>query len=495
MRVSLREITLYRFRYLILYVLFVALLVFLLSVELGRVPYGLSSAEMESAARSVTLNLTNAPADAVINAPYHVLQKASISAFGLSALSIKLPSIILALLLAAAITGVIRRFFRYSATIITALLMISSLPFLTMGRTGAPIIMLSFFSALMMVAGSSVVTKAPGKLFWKSLTVAAGIGLLYTPLGIYPLIAFILAGVLHPHLRYHITHTKLHEWIIIGLVAIASLALLVVAVIREPSILLTLAGIPSQLPGLQEIWTNLLYLANALLNIFTPDYGLIATPIFGLPLLALMTFGALQLMFDHHSARTYFIMGWVGAFVVILSLNTEHVLSIFVPAVMLMAVGIKAFLREWYSLFPRNPYARLAALLPLSILIIGIVSSETTRYFYGYRHSTLVAASAYDPTLKPLKTQLSSLADDEGTGRIFLVAPPDNRAFYDLLRREYSKLELNTQPPATLKAGEYTVVLTRDGEQLAPNSYRLHRIGASLEKNAMPLFLVYRDAN
>lgn len=490
MRLSLREVTLYRFRYILLYVLFAALLVLLLTSELGRIPNGLTNAEMQSVTRSVTLNLTHAPAEAVINAPYHLLQKASISLFGLNAFAIKLPSILLALLLAVAVVGVIRRFFRYSATIITAILMTSSLPFLVMGRTGAPLIMLSFFSALMMVAGASVVTNARYKLAWKIITVIAGIGLLYTPLGIYPLLAFVLAGLLHPHLRYHITRTKPYEWAALAVSGLLALALLVVAAVREPSILLSLAGIPSSLPSLQEIGGNLAYLTNALGNVFEPRFDVIATPIFGLPLLALMAFGVLQLIYDRHSARTYFLMGWVGAFIIILALNTEHVLSIFVPAVMLMAIGIEALLREWYSLFPRNPYARLAALLPLSVLIIGIISSETNRYFNGYRYATSTPIAAFDATLPTLNTRLQTAPLQEAD-KIYLLTTDKSRPFYDLLRREHDNLALPSQLPK-LGEKEYAVILREALPEKLPADYVLYRVDAALLKETTPIALVYR---
>lgn len=490
MRLSLREITLYRFRYIILYVLFAILLVILLTTEMGRIPYGLTQDEMTSVTRSVTLNITQAPADAVVNAPYHVLQKASVGIFGLTPFAIKLPSVILALLMAVAVTGVIRRFFRYSATIITSLLMASSLPFLIMGRIGAPLIMLSLFSALMMVAGASVVTNARYKPAWKVVTVIAAIGLLYTPLGIYPLLAFVLAGILHPHLRYHIMHTKPKEWVAIGVSAALAIALLAVAVVREPGILLTLAGIPADAPGAAEIMGNLSYLGGALFNVIEPTFGVIATPVFGLPLLALMVFGIVQLIYDRHSARTYFLIGWLSAFVIILALNTQHILSIFIPAVMLMAIGIEAFLREWYSLFPKNPYARLAALVPLSVLIVGIITSETSRYFNGYRYAPETTSAAFNATLPALNNRLAT-EELSTASSVYLITAPQEMPFYDLLRREHDNLRVLSAAPE-LKKGDYALVTpSADANQL-PDNYALHRIDASIHTQTDPLLLIYR---
>src|SRR5690554_4482653 len=88
----------YRWRYIIGYsVVGVALVAALIFAGL-HVPGGLSQSEINSVVQSSSLSLSNFDSFGITNLPYYILQSIIFDLFGVSMLTIKLPSFILAIL-------------------------------------------------------------------------------------------------------------------------------------------------------------------------------------------------------------------------------------------------------------------------------------------------------------------------------------------------------------------------------------------------------------
>src|SRR3954447_8581287 len=97
---QMTDYLLYRWRYALGYS-FIGLTVLGLLIVAGLfIPGGLSQSEMNSVVVSNTSSLSfeSFRPETVINLPYHLLQHASLSLFGVSPISIKLPSLLLGLL-------------------------------------------------------------------------------------------------------------------------------------------------------------------------------------------------------------------------------------------------------------------------------------------------------------------------------------------------------------------------------------------------------------
>ena len=239
----LRELTLYRFRYYIGYGVFAALLVLILSVNISGVPRGLTDAEMASAVASNKISLTAPHTADIINLPYHLAQKASITLLGLTPLAIKLPSIILAFITGVALAFMLSSWFSRNVAVVASLLACTSVPFISMGRTGAPMIMVTVWTIFLLLAATKLTTKTTGTFHWKLAALVSGILLLYTPYGIYPIIALTISGLLHPHIRHQIKRTKPWQTAVFSLLSIILLAPLFIAIVVRPSVLLSMTGI------------------------------------------------------------------------------------------------------------------------------------------------------------------------------------------------------------------------------------------------------------
>ena len=150
------KLFLYRYRFIIGYVILgLAVIVLLLTLPLFA-QNGLSQAEMDSAASSYFLGKDGILNGDLVDLPYRVLQKFSIMIFGLSAYSVKLPSIIIGLLLGFLLILLLNRWFKSNVSLLSSCLIVLSTPFLFLAGSGTPLIMLVFWPTLLLWLGSKI---------------------------------------------------------------------------------------------------------------------------------------------------------------------------------------------------------------------------------------------------------------------------------------------------------------------------------------------------
>lgn len=436
----LREVTLYRYRYILGYICFALLLFALLLLAIEQAPRGLTKAELDSAVASVNVNVFHPVTTNVIDAPYHLLQKASIQIFGLTPTAVKLPSIILGAIMGVGIVLMLQKWFRKNVAIITAVIVVTSVGFLTLARTGTPMIMTAFWTVMLLLGATHVLHSSKHSFLWKLFCFACVALLAYSPFGIYPLLALAVAGIFHPHVRYRLRRGKWWQHLIlIGLVVII-LAPLAIAIAFSPHVALTLLGLDQlhqfswqALPGIA------LGIGGDLFNFTRNTVGATVTPLFGIATTILLLLGILKLCTASYSARSYMLFIWGFLLIPVLLLRPDMILLVLIPATLVLAIGIETLIRQWYDLFPRNPYARIAALIPLSVLVFSIVGINMERYFYGHHYNP--QASQFHAELPAVRDVLHK--NDANVQTKGLLVVPDNQvAFYDILRREYPKLQI-----------------------------------------------------
>lgn len=437
------ELVLYRYRYAIGYGLFTIALISLLVIAGIFLPGSLTDAEMQSATSSSSFPLADITAWAIVDLPYHLLQKASIALFGLTPLAIKLPSLILALLTGVGFLLLLRRWFKQNVAVLAAIIAVTASQFLVVAQSGTATIMLLFWPTMLLLAATYVSLNAKRSLWWKLLFFAAAALSLYTPLSVYVLIAMLVAVVLHPHLRFmllRLSRIKLAACLLLSTVLLIPL---VWHLIQSPSISLTLLGLPSEFPSWGMILGNIQYIVHALFGFTHPEMrDNVLLPLYGLSAAALMILGALQLIVDRHSARTYTIGLWMLLLGVLLVLQPQFIAIIFIPMLLMLAIGIDTLIGKWYGLFPKNPYARIAALLPLAVLLGGIVFTGIDRYTGTYRYSPSVA-EYYNNDLSLIRTELAK--EDAPS---VLVVNEDQHAFYSVLVKKNPDLTVTHEMPA-----------------------------------------------
>ncbi len=434
------EFTLYRYRYIVGYSLFFILLVVLLIIAGFFIPGGITKAEEASTVTSMNIAFRppfNLP---IIDLPYHLLQKASVSFLGLTDIAIKLPSLILGLISGVALFFLLRVWFRPNIAILSGVIAITASQFLIVAQSGTPTITLFFWSIILLLAATYLSRSRHLGLLWKTVFAVTAALSLYTPLSIYVLAAMLLSAVLHPHLRNTLKEMSKLKVLFALIVGSILLIPLVVRLIRIPETGLVLLGINDVDWSIATLWANTQSLVQSLFGFAHPTIGPeTVTPLYGIPVVALMLLGFLRILADHHSARTYALAVWLIPIAFILVFQPELTPIAFVPFVLLLAIGIEALIREWYSLFPHNPYARIAALIPLAILIGGIAFTGIARYENSFRYNPDVARY-FSHDLSLVRTQIKDSGDSTT-----LVVPKSQKEFYAFLNREYPKLTVTSK--------------------------------------------------
>lgn len=483
MGIQITDYLLYRWRYVLGYGFIGISLVALLIIAGIFIPGGLTSAEMDSVvtSKAISFSLSSFNASSIINLPYHLLQRASLDIFGISFLSIKLPSLILGFLSAFGMLLLLRMWFKQNVAVLTTILVITTGQFLFIAQSGSPSIVYVFCSIWLLVAAMKVSRRAKYSALWKFFLFALSAISLYTPLSPYVLVALLSAVVLHPHLRYLVR--KLSKLKILGgtVVALVIAAPLIYVTARHPELGLRLLGIPTQWPNFEA---NAILLLKQYFDFVSPNTTVPMTPVYGLGSTILIVLGIYRLFTTKYTARSYIISAWIILLAPVLLINPKYTSVTFVPVLLLMAMGISTLLSSWYRLFPRNPYARLAGLVPLAVLIGGMVLSGIDRYAYGYLYSPETRAN-FSNDLRLVNKQLR-----QEKSTVTLVVSKEEMPFYTVVA-EYHQ-NVSVAESLVLVPGGTTLVSHNAYPVIKQNLVEPYRIITDATAHNADRFYIYK---
>jgi 4-amino-4-deoxy-L-arabinose transferase-like glycosyltransferase len=403
MGIDISSFYIYRLRYYLGYGIIGLLLIGLLVFAGLYTPGGLSIQEMGSVVKSAGINFSHLNGLAITNLPYYLLQLASINLFGVNEFSLKLPSLVLALVSAISLILLLQRWFKPNIAVLASVIAITTGQFIFIAQDGTPGILYVLWSVLLLLLGTLIAKKVKLRMLWQILFFVVAALSLYTPLSIYALIALGIATVLHPHLRFifrQLSKLKLVAAFVLSLIIILPL---IIGILHTPNLGLTILGVPTSMPN---ILNNLMLLSQQYLGFATPSTTGLMTPVFGLGSMLIIAFGVYKLIRTRESTQSYLIIIWLICLIPILITNPGFTSVTFLPLVLLLATGLESLLGYWYRLFPRNPYARLAGLIPLVILVGVLVLSGLERYVYGYHYDpSTVSNFSQDLNLLPKNTK------------------------------------------------------------------------------------------
>jgi hypothetical protein len=465
---QISEYTLYRWRYPIGYTIIGIIVVGMILVAGLFIPGGLSQGEINSvvASNSLSFSLTSFDPTAIVNLPYHILQHFSLDLFGVTMFSVKLPSLILGILSVLGIILLLRMWFKPNIALLTTILVITTGQFLFMAQNGTPSIVYIFWTVWIFVAALKISRRGKWSFLWKMLLFALAAFSLYTPLSIYVLFALVSAAILHPHLRYIIRHLSKLKISVGSLGALIIIAPLVYVVVLHPDIGLKLLGVPTQWPNLAA---NTMKLLHQYFDFIKPGSDMLMWPIYGLGSMTLIFLGIYRLFTTKYTARSYIISTLAILLAPVLIINPNFNGVTFVPIILLMAMGVNTLVSQWYRLFPRNPYARFAGLIPLIVLMGGLVLSGMSRYTYGYLYDPQTANS-FTKDLR-IANRLFN-ANVSGKSAQFIVSK-NEVAFYSVIAHHHEGVTVDTQLPLT--ADNRTLIITHAAHATFPvqSPYRI----------------------
>ncbi len=421
---------LYRWRYTLGYSIGGLLIIGILVFNLLFVPGGLRTAEQTAAVASGALSFAHFDPHTVINLPYHVLQRAAFALLDVSALTVKLPSIVFGLLAVLGCYLLIATWFRRNVAVITTIIAATMPVTLYAAQDGTPTIYMIAIAFWLLYVATNV-SRAVGKqVFWNVLFFILLALNLYTPLGIWLDIAILSTIPFHPHIRLRARRFNVNHVAIAGAVAFVLIAPLVYSLSIKPELGLVLLGIPTASP---DILANLQTLGMHFFGNGTAALTPYLEPLFPIATTLLVLIGFYRFILIKYTARSYVIWLWGALLVPLLLLNPESFMIVLPLTVLMIAMGIASLIREWYMLFPRNPYARIVGLIPLGIIVGGIAITNTYHYIAGYHYTPQVAA-VYRQDIKALNQVLARTTASEAQ-KVAVLVPSEQQAFYALVAR------------------------------------------------------------
>lgn len=477
---AVTEYTLYAKRYTIGYVALIAGIAGLLAMAALFVPGELRQGELDSALVSGALSMQSIDPASVINLPYFILQRLGFMAFGVSTLTIKLPSIILGILTIIGVFALTRTWFRRNVAVITTVIAASSMQFLFLLQDGTPAIMFSFVAVWLLAASTFVTRSRYFTTLWKVVTCVLMATALYVPLGIYLVAALVITASLHPHIRYVIRRVSRTRLIIAILLGLASVSPLVYAIVVQPSVALILLGIPTTGINLFES------VPLAMQNIFgfaSTSNSFLLRPVYPLGIVVLICIGIYRLLTIRYIARSYATIILSACLLVLVLIEPAHANALFPVAMLMVAMGIATLISKWYKLFPRNPYARVAGLAPIAIVVAGLVFTGSMSYMNNYTYNPNIL-SHYSSDLKLLQQKLDAASPAT------LVVSADEQAFYGLVARYDKRVTLGAFEGANTK----TLLVTSAAYKANPPSQELSTIVTNARDGDADRFYVYKTA-
>ena len=433
---------------------------------------GLSEAEMSSATSSYSLGKDGLPNGDLVDAPYRLLQKLSITVFGLSVYSIKLPSIIIGLILGLLLILLLNRWFKSNVSLLASCLIIMSTPFLFLAGNGTPLIMLVFWPTLLLWIGSKIQGEKRPKPMYCFMFAIAMLGSIFTPYMIYFAVFCVLFVLAQPHLRFIVKRLPKLPLVMIGIIVVAGFAALGISIYNHPeavSELLLGVGFRAE-----NFWGNI---AAGLAPVFSWHHNLesvFLAPLVSLPTFALALIGLFSTTKGFFASRNSIASILIVFCLIITGFQPQAVVFAILPFAILVAHGIKYLLEKWYGLFPENPYARVSALIPLTVLFGFMIIPGLLQYVYGYRYNPNIA-NEFSDNLAVIQANLS---DEQ-------LLVKDNYEFYKILS---AKSDIRVVDNVEDK-GKVAVLGRWDDR---PEGYELSRIITSPMRNNSDIIYVYR---
>ena len=470
-KIIISKLFLYRYRFILGYAILGFAFVLLLVVLPLIAQNGLSEAEIESATNSYNLGRTALFSGEVVDLPYRVLQKISISIFGLTAYAIKLPSIIIGFLLGFLLILLLNRWFKSNVSLLASCLIVLSTPFLFLAGSGTPLIMLVFWPTLLLWLGSKIQGEKRPSPFYSFAFAIAMLASIFTPYMIYFAVFCVFFVLFQPHLRFIIKNLPKIPLVLVGLFLISGFVVLGISIVNHPGTIMELLFAKDF--KLNEFFGNII---NGLAPTFSWHNSLesvFLAPLISLPIFALALIGLFSTTKGFFASRNSIASILIVFCVVITGFNPSAIIFLILPLSILVAHGLKYLLEKWYGLFPENPYARISAILPLTVLFGVIIIPGLLQYIYGYRYNPNVA-NEFSYNLEVINKNLSTES--------LLVS--DHYDFYKILEDSTEIKVIDNMQDAD------TIAILGEPES-TPENYKLTRIITSPMRDNSDIIYLY----
>ena len=470
-KIIISKLFLYRYRFIIGYIIlglaFTGLLIGLPLIA----QTGLSNAEIESATSSYYLGKDGILNGDLVDLPYRVLQKFSIMLLGLTSYAIKLPSIIVGLLLGFLLILLLNRWFKNNVSLLASCLIVLSTPFLFLASSGTPLIMIVFWPTILLWLGSKIQGEKRPKPLYSFIFAIALLLSIFTPYMIYFAIFCVVFVLCQPHLRFIVKRLPKLPLVLVGLIILGGFTALGVSIYHHPETIMELLFAKNFEIG--NFFNNILAGLAPLFSWTGSLESVFLSPLVSLPIFALALIGLFSTTKGFFASRNSIASILIVFCLLITGFNPNAIIFFILPFSILIAHGLKYLLEKWYGLFPENPYARISALIPLTILFAIMIIPGLLQYIYGYRYNPKVA-NEFSYTLNVIRANLTNEN----------LVTQENTEFYRIL-------EESTNLKITNEVTDAETIAFLGAPDKVPKNYQLSRIITSPMRDNSDIIYLY----
>ena len=189
--------------------------------------------------------------------------------------------------------------------------------------------------------------------------------------------------------------------IICGAVIVVGLVPLVRASVTSPDELLLALGLPDYLPSPRMIGENLLHIPEQLFvrGPNDPVRWLGRLPLLDIFSSVMLVLGLYSVRYHLKVIRIQLLIGSSVLFAILMTLGGPVTITVLMPAAyILVACGMAFMLQQWFTVFPHNPIARMAATSLIAISVILVSYYHISHYFIAWPQTPATKA-AFSHTL------------------------------------------------------------------------------------------------
>ncbi len=401
---TLKSLVLYNYRYVFAYLLIFVFAFYFLCWRLGSIIPGLSHPELIAAAKNSSL-------ESLIQLPLYplhsLLQWISLHVLGVTSISIRLPSIILAATTALLLYNLLKKWFGKVTVLLSITLLLCADWFLYIARLGTGGIEFSFWFVLLLFSLMKLIEK---KTNWLLMYAVGATMLLFVPYGVYAVITTSICMCACAMFRKRVTESGTYIKVLSIFSILMGLVLVILLSIRDITFLQSILGI-TDIPSVGE------YVKNFVINssgvaILWPDNNPLLGPS-GVFLVRyfefiFMLFGLVMLWMTRVNRLNLVILTNALVLAVVSGLNSgsRGGSLLIVPAAVCMTAGIRHFIHRWQRTFPKNPYAKVALLVPLVLLVLTTTLLHYQSYFILWPRQT-ATHQVFNTDFKLVKNELA----------------------------------------------------------------------------------------
>ena len=467
---TFKQLMLYNYRYIFVYSLIGLFIAYFLFWQLGTIGPGLSVEETHVAA--VHTNARSSLQEPLYPL-FTKLQILSLYIFGANSYSIRVPSVIIGVATLLFLYQILKKWFGKPTALLSIALVATADWFLFTARHANGAIEFSFWIVLALLSITKLIERKQG---YSIVLAASLVSLLFIPFGIYVSTALIIGILSCRVIRERVFEIKIIYKFLSTLIILLGSSFFAYTVIKNHDFAKVILGISAGIPTLSEYIKSVLTNGSSVVavvpatnpingpnGVFFVRFFELTFVLFGVFMFYKTRINRLNLILICLSIALLFLSGLGG-------LGASSLLI--VPAVIFITAGLRYFIHRWQKTFPKNPYARMAAFLPILGLLLLTAVQHHQSYFVLWPHQTATANNfSYDLALAK-----SELNKQDGSKSCKVITKDQDIRLL---------LETNTYTCGTSFQDEPAPIEDQDKQIVAPQKVQSSQVDSKLSQRAL----------